>query len=182
MDMNRILRAPETAEGLDRPAAKLVTAARTLFGDGRVSDWARGSSLGHPLHPILVTMPVGAWSSAAVLRTVGRTAEARRLVLIGLLATPPAVAVGLAEFQDLDAAQRRVGLVHAAMNAVATVLFSAAYRSLDDRAATALGAAGLAAMGAGGAFGGHLAYALGAGVHRWQHAPSTLDSPAAPVP
>ncbi|WP_067857389.1 DUF2231 domain-containing protein [Nocardia shimofusensis] len=181
MDIHRILSAPEQAEGLDKPAAKLATLTGRLFGDGRVADWARGSWLGHPLHPILVTLPLGAWSSAAALRAVGYPDEARRLVLIGLLAFPPTAALGWADFQDLDRPQRRVGLVHAAVNGVAVALFSAAYRSRDDRTATVLGAAGLMTVGVGGALGGHLTYALGAGVHRWQHVPAPLETPAVPV-
>src|SRR5690606_14848654 len=136
--------APEKATGLDKPAATLAAVVGRIFGDGRIGDWARGSWLGHPLHPILVTVPIGAWTSAAALRAAGRTDEARRLVLIGLLAAPPAIALGRADFRDLDEPQRRVGLVHAAVNGIATVLFSAAYRSRDDRTATVLGAAGLA--------------------------------------
>ena len=175
MNVHRILRAAESARELDRPAAIVATSVRRVLGQGRLADWARGSFLGHPIHPILVTLPIGAWSSAAVMRLAGHNDTARQLVLIGLLAVPPTVATGLADFPDLDTYQRRVGVIHAASNTVATLLFSAAYRSHDDRMSTAFGAAGLAMAGAGGALGGHLAYALGAGVHRWQNA-------AAPAP
>ncbi|HLS78533.1 MAG TPA: DUF2231 domain-containing protein [Nocardia sp.] len=182
MNLHRLLSAPEKATGLDKPADTIAAAVGRLVGDGRAADWLRGSWLGHPLHPILVTVPIGAWTSAAALRAAGRTDEARRLLLIGLLAFPPAAALGWADFKDLDAPQRRVGLVHALTNAAAALLISAAWRARDDRTATALGAAGLATAGAGGALGGHLAYALGAGVHRWQSAATAPAFPATPVP
>ncbi|MGK8521316.1 DUF2231 domain-containing protein [Nocardia asteroides] len=179
MNIPRMLRTVEAADRLDQPAERLATSIRRVFGQGRVADWVRGSQLGHPVHPILVTLPIGAWSSAAALRIAGQNDAARRLVLIGLLATPATVAAGLADFRDLDIYQRRVGLVHAAANGVAALLFFAAYLTRGEFTATVFGAAGLAAMGAGGALGGHLSYALGAGVHRWQDEPAPLEvSPA----
>ncbi|WP_280494806.1 DUF2231 domain-containing protein [Nocardia asiatica] len=182
MNIPRMLRAVEAADRLDRPAARLAASVRRVLGQGRVADWVRGSQLGHPVHPILVTLPIGAWSSAAALRIAGQSDGARRLVLIGLLATPATVAAGLADFGDLDTYQRRVGLVHATANGVAALLFSAAYLTRRDFTATVFGGAGLAAMGVGGALGGHLSYALGAGVHRWQKEAAPLDLSPASVP
>ncbi|MFL6119945.1 MAG: hypothetical protein ACJ73U_10060, partial [Actinophytocola sp.] len=125
----------------------------------------RGEWLGHPAHPIVVTVPIGAYVSAAVLDLFpGSRAAARRLVGLGLLATPVAVGLGLADYAELNVRQRRVGLVHATANAVASVCFTTSYLSRSRK----WGLLGLAAMGAGGALGGHLAYAQGAGVHRWQ--------------
>lgn len=159
---------------MDRPAAALSAAIGRALGQGRFAGWLRGSWLGHPVHPLLVTVPIGAWSSAAVLRLAGRYDSAQRLVLIGLSATAPTLVTGLAEVPGLDTPQRRVALVHASTNAVGSALFLGAYlRRENPRHATVLGAFGLAAVGAGGALGGHLSYALGAGVHRWQSGPAT---------
>ncbi|WP_240521858.1 hypothetical protein [Amycolatopsis vastitatis] len=96
---------------------------------------------------------------------------------------------GLADYAGLDERQRRVGLVHAAGNAVATALFGASYaarRRGDTGRGRLFGALGLTATSVAGALGGHLAYAQGAGVFRWQPlddvAPGEVagEDPAAP--
>lgn len=169
MNLHRFLHATERVRGVDGVAVKLSAAVDRMLGDGRAAAWLRGSWLGHPVHPLLVTLPLGAWSSAAVLRSVGRYETAQQLVLIGLAATAPSVVAGIADFPGLDTNQRRVAIIHASANTVGSALFLAAYLRREDRfGATVLGAFGLGTVGAGGALGGHLSYALGAGVRRWQ--------------
>ncbi|MGW3965117.1 DUF2231 domain-containing protein [Amycolatopsis sp. NPDC005003] len=182
---HRVLRKAEDAEVLDGPAAGL---GRLLEGESSVTRQLRGRALGHPLHPLAVTAPIGAWLCSAVfdLPPDGRAA-ARRLIATGLLAAPAAMVFGLADYAGLDARQRRVGLVHAAANATATVLFGASYLARRrGRTGRLLGLLGLAATGAGGALGGHLAYAQGAGVFRWQSlddlAPAELAGPDPAAP
>jgi hypothetical protein len=93
------------------------------------------------------------------------------MVAIGLLMTPPSVIAGLADYSELDRIQRRVATVHAGANAAASACFLTSYvhrvrgRHLDGAAWTL---AGVTLVGVGGALGGHLSYALGAGVGRWQ--------------
>ena len=165
--MHQLLRAGEELTSADRPAALVTAVVERVLGRGRPARWLRGSWLGHPVHPLVVTVPLGAWSSSAVLRVAGQEQQARRLILVGLLTVPPAVLAGLAELPTLDTRQQRVALVHAGSNTVGSVLFLAAYRTTDPRRSAALGLTALAAAGLGGAFGGHLTYALGAGVGRW---------------
>lgn len=96
---------------------------------------------------------------------------ARRLLGVGLAAVPPTVLAGWADFPLLNRRQQRVGLVHAGSNAVAVGLFSLAYRAYrreKPAAARRYCILGLLAMGIGGALGGHLSYAQGAGMFRWQ--------------
>ncbi|WP_459546686.1 DUF2231 domain-containing protein [Nocardia sp. X0981] len=182
MNVHRVLRAVEETAGVDRPAAALTAVIERALGQGRIAEWLRGSWLGHPVHPLLVTVPIGAWSSAAVLRLAGRYDSAQRLVLLGLAATAPTLVTGLAEVPGLDTPQRRVALVHASSNAVGSALFLGAYlRRAHPRHATVLGASGLAAVGIGGALGGHLSYALGAGVYRWQRRPAPGRPEIAPA-
>jgi uncharacterized membrane protein len=163
MNMHKLLRQAEDLKFLDGAGVAVMRTVRRL--PPRLRRVVRGEWLGHPIHPIVVTVPIGAYVSAAVFDLVpGNRAAARRLVGLGLVTTPVAVGLGLADYAELDARQRRVGLVHAAANAVASVCFATSYVSRSRK----WGLLGLAAIGAGGALGGHLAYAQGAGVHRWQ--------------
>ncbi|MEV5712574.1 DUF2231 domain-containing protein [Amycolatopsis mediterranei] len=184
---HRALRKAEDAQALDAPATGLARLPGGL-AESRVTRQLRGHGLGHPVHPLAVTLPIGAWLCSAVFDVLpdGRD-TARRLVATGLLAAPAAIVLGLADYSGLDVRQRRVGLVHAAANAAATALFGASYLARrGGRDGRLLGALGLAVTSVGGALGGHLAYAQGAGVFRWQPlddlAPAELagDDPAAP--
>ncbi len=70
----------------------------------------RASSSGHPLHPVLVTVPIGAFTSAVVLDLTGRQqSAARTLVGLGLLSSVPTALAGLTDWSDTRGAERRVG-------------------------------------------------------------------------
>jgi uncharacterized membrane protein len=170
MNLHRVLRSVEKFGSVDRPATAAARGVRRVLRATHTDGLIRGKWLGHPVHPLLVTVPIGAWLCAAVLDFKQRDA-ARRLVAIGLLATPPTVLAGIADFSGLDVRQRRVAVAHAAANAVAAGCFGASYLyrlRRAETAGTAWSTAGLLAVGAGGALGGHLSYAQGAGVYRWQ--------------
>ncbi|MDU0291079.1 DUF2231 domain-containing protein [Saccharothrix longispora] len=179
---HRLFRAVERLSRLDDPTDKAVRAIRRAVGGTAVERALRGTWLGHPVHPLLILAPIGAYTCAAVADfAFGDRETAHRFTGVGLLATPPAVVTGLVELSTLtDAPSRRVGLVHAAANAVASTCFLAAYVT-GRRKWSVLG---LAAVGAGGALGGHLSYALGAGVGREpvEGAPEVETSPTDNLP
>jgi nitrite reductase/ring-hydroxylating ferredoxin subunit len=76
------------------------------------------------------------------------------------------VAAGLADWADLEPEQRRVGLVHAATNALATGCYLVSYVARRrGRRGVLAGLLGLAAGGLGGMLGGHLAYTQDAGAN-----------------
>lgn len=184
LDIHQILRAAESFRAVDHPAGIVAQKIRRALRDSRTDGLLRGSWLGHAVHPLLVTVPIGAWVCSAVLELgFGQRDAARRLVAIGLLATPPTIVTGIADFSGLDVRQRRVGALHAAANTVSTGCFLASYLCRTRRADTAgtvWSLLGLLAVGAGGALGGHLTYALGAGVHRWQSRDDTPDGHVKP--
>lgn len=74
MDVNlleRNVRRLEHARTVDRLADAVVDAINKWLPAGRVKDALSGTDLGHPLHPILVTVPIGAWVSAGFLDALG---------------------------------------------------------------------------------------------------------------
>lgn len=170
--VRRGIEAVESFERVDRPAEAAQRRVRRVLPDGRVTQLAGGRWLGHPVHPVLVQLPIGAWLSATVLDFVpGQEQAATRLVATGLVTAPIAAVAGLVDARELNRRQLRVAAVHALSNLVATVSFAASYRCRlrGHRSGGRFWAwLGLAALGFGGTLGGHLSYAQGAGVRRWQ--------------
>lgn len=159
---------------MDRPAHTVATSVDRVLAETRIGPVVRGAWLGHPIHPLLVMLPLGSWISSAVFDLGFKDRiTARRLLAIGLAATPPTVLTGLADFASLRREQRRVGAVHAAVNVAGVAFIALAYRAHRRnraRRATSYSLLGLGLLGVGGALGGHLSYAQGGGVHRWQSA------------
>ncbi|MFF8942238.1 Rieske 2Fe-2S domain-containing protein [Streptomyces sp. NPDC014864] len=169
----------ERWSGADRVVDALRTAVRSVpLGAGR--DALHGRWLGHPLHPLLVQVPVGTWLSAGVLDLLpGARRGPRVLIGVGLAAALPAAVSGWVDWAELHSRQQRVGLVHALANNAAVSLFTASLVTRlrgRDGAGKALGFAGLAAVGLGGALGGHLAYRQAAGANHAEYVPQAVAS------
>ncbi len=128
-----------------------------------------GVWLGHPLHPAVVLLPIGFWSSSFALDLAGDEKGADLLLALGLASTTPALATGAAQWFDAttSAKPRRLGALHAAVNTVAAGLYAGSMvaRKRGNRGmGVALSTAGLVIVNAGGWLGGDLAYDLGIGV------------------
>lgn len=165
---NRLLESLEHAQSLDRISDSLAGALRRFIRPGPVEDLLSGTPLGHPAHPVFVTIPIGTWTSALVLDAMGADDKAtRQLVGLGIVAAVPTALTGASDWLSTTGAERRIGVVHAAVNDAALGLHVASWlaRRRGSRArGTALSAAGTLLVGVGGWLGGHLAYALGVGV------------------
>lgn len=165
----------EDADWLDPLAKSVRKAVRKVVRPAWARDLLHGVPLGHPVHPLMVQVPMGAWVSAAVLDALpGNEAAASVLVGVGTAAAVPAAVAGLTDWTQLHSQQQRVGLVHAAANLAATGLYAA---SLAERAqgrhgsGRVLGFLGLAAVSTGGFLGGHLTYRQAAGVNHAEDVP-----------
>ena len=160
--------ALEHAERLDTVANRIRAVAQKAVNPAPVRRVLSGTDLGHPVHPVLVQLPIGLWSSAWVLDLMGlgRTKTARTLVGLGVLTGLPAVASGLSDWVDTDAAEARVGVVHAASNSAALVCFSVSWlrRARGRHSGLFWSTLGATFATVGGFLGGHLAYGLGVGV------------------
>ena len=165
----------EDATALDRLVAPVRSATQSVLRSQRVKDLLHGVWLGHPLHPTLVQVPVGAFASAGVLDLLpGHERSADVLIATGVLTSSPAAVTGLADWSEMHEQQQRVGVVHAVSNGVALVLYttSLAARARGNRSAGRLLAyLGLGAIGFAGYLGGHLAYRQAAGANHAEEVP-----------
>ncbi|GAA3712819.1 hypothetical protein GCM10022377_28220 [Zhihengliuella alba] len=159
----------EKWKDLDRVAEPLASKVGAVLSPAPIRNLLGGKHLGHPLHPALIAVPLGAYGMAAVLDACGQDQAADTAVATGLLGSVPAVATGLHDWSYTQGAERRVGVVHAAANSVASVLYLASL--LSRRAGhrglgRCLSFAGLGVVSASGFLGGHLSYVQGVGVNR----------------
>ena len=140
----------------------------------QIKDFLHGVWLGHPLHPVLTDVPLGAWTVALVLDALeglsGRdelAPGADAAVAVGLAGAAAAAVAGVTDWEHTDGAARREGLVHGLMNVGITLLYTV---SLVERRHGARGAGrNLAALGYGASMvsayiGGHLIYERRIGV------------------
>ena len=155
---------------LDPVVAPLRRAVNAVIRPQGVQDTLYGTWLGHPLHPALVQVPIGCFASAVLLDLLSGKdgADAADLLAsIGLASAIPAVVTGANDWSSANPQEQRSGLVHAVANTIGLGLWGAsllARRNGDRGRGTALGLVGMAAIGVGGAIGGHLSFrrALGA--------------------
>ena len=119
----------EDVEALDAIVNPVKSVIVGLLSKSRpVEDVLHGTPVGHPLHPVLILVPAGAWLSATVLDLLpGNERAAQLLIGTGLLAAAPTVATGEADWSRLHEQQMRVGVVHAAANIAAIVLYTASW-------------------------------------------------------
>lgn len=165
-----IVRRIEGLESVDRVARPLAARVSRATASTPVRNALSGTWLGHPLHPMLTDLPIGAWVMAELLDlTAGRagTKASRRLVGAGIAAALPTAAAGLADWSDSYGPDERVGLAHAMGNVAAVSLQVGSYlcRRRGHRAlGVALSSVALGTMTVAAYLGGHLSYSRGLGV------------------
>jgi nitrite reductase/ring-hydroxylating ferredoxin subunit len=168
--LDRLEREPRPDPVIDALQARI----RSLpLGRGR--GVLHGRWLGHPVHPLMVQVPIGSWLSAAVLDLrKGHPRGAGLLVGVGLASAVPAALTGAVDWAELHRPQMRVGLVHALSNTAAVGLYTASLVcrvSGRTNAGRTLGFLGLTAVGAGGMLGGHMAYRQASGANHAEAVP-----------
>ena len=141
---------------------------------------ALAGSYGHPVHPLLVTVPIGAWVCSLVFDLVSYgSAEPRTwsvgamwLVLFGAVGAALAAVWGVIDLLNLPRGTRpfSTGRLHADLNSTALVIFIVdfiwRYTTRDGWDSAPIGPfilsiVGLAVVGASGFLGGRLAYHYG---------------------
>jgi nitrite reductase/ring-hydroxylating ferredoxin subunit/uncharacterized membrane protein len=167
---------------LDQLGDPLQQWLQSLFqGEGaprQLKDLLHGTWLGHPLHPALTDVPIGAWVCMALLDTVGQEDAADATLAIGVLSALPTALAGAVDWTETGDIVRRTGLVHGLLNTAALGCFvgSLAARRSDRRPlGLVLSAAGLSIASVAAWIGGDLVYRLGTGVSRDAWLPPVPD-------
>ena len=166
--LETVIDGVEQANVLDGPAGALQRLLRKAFpADSAPVKLLRGGPLGHPAHPALILVPVGAWTSGTMLDLLGQGTAARRLTAIGCVSAVPAAMAGAVDYLELDGPRRRVATVHALVNDAALTCYTMSWfarRGGHHARGFALSLLGGGFVAAGGWLGGHLAYSQGVGV------------------
>jgi nitrite reductase/ring-hydroxylating ferredoxin subunit/uncharacterized membrane protein len=165
---------PEQTETLDQWSEQLQTGLRTLVEQGgpaarRVKDWLHGVWLGHPLHPALTDVALGAWWTGLLLDLFGGRRSADAAMTLGVVAAVPTALSGAADWSDTEGDQRRNGLVHALLNSIGLsciVLSLFARRGEQRFLGFVLSTLGVGLASASAWIGGELVYRQGTGVDR----------------
>lgn len=163
-----------SAPWLDAIAEKLQSTWEPVFGEQgpqAVKDALYGTYTGHPLHPIMTDVTIGAWTTSMIMDVL-REDEASDVALkIGTATSALTALTGIAQWYDAtnDEEPRRLGAAHASLNVAALLCYGTAIslRKRDHRAVGIVTAwAGHSLATASGWIGGDLAYRLGIGVDR----------------
>ncbi|MBV9489685.1 MAG: Rieske 2Fe-2S domain-containing protein [Verrucomicrobia bacterium] len=163
-----------------------AVAAATLDRVGQpVRNFLHGTWLGHPLHSAITDVPVGAWSTAAVLDGIELLGHTERFapgadaaVGVGLLGALGAAASGLCDWSRTDRPARRVGVLHALINISTLACYATSWwqrRSGDRRGGMVSGMTGFLLLLAGTYLGGHLSYDERIGVDHAQRSEGPED-------
>jgi nitrite reductase/ring-hydroxylating ferredoxin subunit/uncharacterized membrane protein len=158
--------------GLDAAADALASAVNGAYeaaGPAKqpLKDGLNGTWLGHALHPAITDVPIGAWTAALVLDALGERRGARIAVGVGLLGALGAAATGLTDWADTYGKPRRLGVVHAALNGAATLLYGASWlaRGRADGGGVGLSLLGYGIASLSALYGGTMSLDLQIGVN-----------------
>ena len=181
-----IINAIAKQEWIDAAADPLQKAVRSAFpGEGgrNLKNLLHGTWLGHPLHPALVAIPIGAWTMAAVLDALDGISSTKQFragadaaIGIGLLGAVGSAVTGMTDWSETDGRGKKVGLMHAALNIAATAFYTTSFimrKSRNRQSGIAFSMLGFAIANASAYLGGHLVFGEQIGVDHTATADST---------
>ncbi|WP_439882149.1 Rieske 2Fe-2S domain-containing protein [Pontibacter sp. MBLB2868] len=179
MRKNSVIETIEKQKWLETAGNTLQPAVMKAFKAGddtgqQIKDALHGTWLGHPLHPAITDVPIGAWTTAAVLdglELMGKKKYkpgADAAVAIGLIGAAGAAFTGLTDWTGTTKAKRKVGLMHGILNAGATALYATSLvlrkRKSTRGTAISLSMLGYSIVSVGAYLGGHLVFRNQVGV------------------
>jgi uncharacterized membrane protein len=134
---------------------------------------------GHPLHPAMVALPIGAWAASLAFDVASRVVDepaflvdgSRWLIAFGVLTALAAATVGFLDLFAIPSGTRahRVALIHMTLNLAVVVSYGANFLLRGEAEGTggvgtwyiAASAVTFAVLGVSGYLGGELAYRYG---------------------
>src|SRR5213080_2198334 len=139
MASEALIKTIEQQETLDRLSEQIQPLIRDSFNSvgpagHAVKNFLHGTWLGHPLHPVLTDVPIGAWTTALVFdaldargRRWSRRSALQRgadgAVVVGIVGAVGAALAGLTDWQHTGGTARRTGFAHATLNTLALGLY-----------------------------------------------------------
>jgi nitrite reductase/ring-hydroxylating ferredoxin subunit/uncharacterized membrane protein len=180
MATEALIKAVDQQETLDRLSNQIQPLVRDAFKSagpaGReVKNFLHGTWLGHPLHPALTDVPLGAWTAALALdamesisgrRELGAGADAA--IAVGLVGAAGAAVTGLTDWSETSGRARKVGMLHGLLNVGATALYTTSLilrRKKKRNAGMGFAMLGYAVSSASAYLGGHLVFGEQIGVN-----------------
>jgi nitrite reductase/ring-hydroxylating ferredoxin subunit/uncharacterized membrane protein len=168
-----MLRILDLQDGWARPVGDILhRLLAAIFRPIRpVKDFLNGTWLGHPLHPAITDIPIGAFAVAIVLDMAGQARGAFLANVVGQVAFIAAYLTGFADYTDTDGRARTRAIVHGLIMMFGGAL-AAASLVLRDGGATGGGLAGVLlivsflVIALGAYVGGDVVFALGNMVSR----------------
>lgn len=139
-----------------------------------LKDFLHGVWLGHPLHPAITDVPIGAYVVALVLDLSGQRAAATAAIGVGIVFMLLAVLAGYADYVDLEGKTRRFGTIHSSLMLVALLLYLVSFAmrlgATSSSAEVWLSVIGFLIVVGSAYVGGELVYNLGTQVdrHAWR--------------
>lgn len=175
-----LIKTVERQEVLDQLSDKIQPLVSNAFEStgpaGReVKNFLHGTWLGHPLHPALTDIPLGAWTAALALDAMESISGRKELgagadvaIAVGLVGAAGSAVTGLTDWSEINGRARKVGLLHGLLNVGATALYatSLVLRRKDMRGAgRGFAMLGYAVSSTAAYLGGHLVFSEQIGVN-----------------
>ncbi len=140
-----------------------------------IRDLLTGTWLGHPLHPAITDLPVGAFIVTFILDLANQRTGADVALGLGILGLLGAAVTGLADYSDTFGGPRDVGTLHAVTMVIALVLYLISLglrlgQPVDRTVPVVIAFVGLLVVIFGAYLGGDLVFRLGNVVdrHAWE--------------
>ena len=180
MATEALIKAVDQQEALDRLSDQVQPLVRDAFKSagpaGReVKNFLHGTWLGHPLHPGLTDVPLGAWTAALALDAMESISGRRELaagadaaIAVGLVGAAGAAVTGLTDWSETSGRARKVGILHGLLNVGATALYTTSLvlrRKKKRNAGVGFAMLGYAVSSASAYLGGHLVFGEKIGVN-----------------
>ena len=104
---------------------------RAIYGPfPALRDFLHGTWLGHPVHPMITDVPIGALIIGTVLDVVGQPTGATWAIGIGFVGLLASALAGYADYLDLEGAGKRIGSLHSTSMLIAALLYFARCQTL----------------------------------------------------